>query len=202
MSALDENGRFMAFTELYPINERKQVQLVLLDSEGRFRSFMDNSNCVAFVKARAGSMFTSTKCSGESITSANEVIGKTDAELYPEKIYRKLRSRDLEIWRSGETWSGIEDVPVISGELRHWWVVKFLFHNSAGEQFLGGWAMDMTERFQSEENPRVLLDEPRMPRDWPPLGNWSRANLRAKSAFIRDWQLHRATINVLKDKAR
>jgi PAS domain S-box-containing protein len=157
---LDHNGRVIGIHGIaQDINERKQVQLALLDSEERFRSFMDNSKCVAFMKARSGRYVYVNQAFRESLRPSQEIIGKTDHDVYTEQIFKPIRDRDNSIWESGETWTGIEDVPIANGEVRHWWVVKFLFHNSIGEQYLGGWATDLTDRIKVEEDARVLLDE-------------------------------------------
>lgn len=157
---LDHHGHVMGIHGIaQDINERKQVQLALLDSEERFRSFMDNSKCVAFMKSRSGRYAYVNQAFRESLRPSQEIIGKTDLDVYQEHIFKPLRERDESIWESGHTWTGIEDVPIANGEVRHWWVVKFLFNSSVGEQYLGGWAMDMTDRIKVEEDARVLLDE-------------------------------------------
>jgi len=142
------------------IDERKRAQLALQDSEQRFRDFMDNSQFVAFIKDYNG-YYTYVNRNFRKLLFADSppIVGQHDDDIYAPEVARDLRTRDLQIWRCRELWSGLEEVPLADGRLRRWWVVKFIFANSNGEEFLGGMAIDMTERFEAEEQARTLHEE-------------------------------------------
>ncbi|MGC4004987.1 MAG: ATP-binding protein [Pirellulales bacterium] len=153
---------------LQDIDARKRVELALQDSERRFRDFMDKSPIVAFIKHRDGRYVYANKLfrevligphAVETMTPEDRVVGRYDYEIYPEPISKHLRTHDLALWNSEQIWYGIEEVPLANGELRSWWVVKFLFANHTGERFLGGMALDMSDRLLAEERARELLDE-------------------------------------------
>ncbi|MDX1965069.1 MAG: ATP-binding protein [Pirellulales bacterium] len=142
------------------ISDRKQAQIALADSEQRFREFMDNSQCVAFIKNREG-YYVYVNRNFRELLFANPppIIGQHDREIYPPEVANRLREQDLKIWHSRAPWSGMEDVPIATGELRHWWSVKFILKNSYGDEFLGGMAIDITPQLQAEDQTRTLLEE-------------------------------------------
>jgi two-component system sensor kinase FixL len=67
--------------------------------------------------------------------------------------------RDHEVWQSNQNWQGIEHVPISDGTMLTWWVAKFIYNNSRGERFLGGVALDLTEKIKAEDRARSLLEE-------------------------------------------
>jgi len=146
---------------LTDINERKQTALALRDSEQRFRDFMDKGPCVVFIKDADGRYVYVNQLFSDMITlpRLQTVIGRRDEELYPAEIAQQILLRDHEIWQKNETWQGIEHVPIIDGTVFTWWVVKFLFSNSRGERYLGGIALDLTDRLRAEERAQTLLEE-------------------------------------------
>ena len=143
------------------INERKQTALALRDSEQRFRDFMDKGPCVVFIKDADGRYVYVNQMFSDMITlpRLQTVIGRHDEELYPPEVARQILERDHEIWQTNISWQGIEHVPVIDGTMLTWWVAKFIYSNSRGERFLGGVALDLTEKIKAEERARTLLEE-------------------------------------------
>lgn len=146
---------------LTDINERKQTALALRDSDQRFRDFMDKGPCVVFIKDAAGRYVYVNRLFDELITSPEitNVIGRHDNEIYPPQIAAQIVQRDQEIWQQGETWQGLEYVPIAAGTVYTWWVVKFIYSNSRGERFLGGVALDLTAKIKAEERAQTLLEE-------------------------------------------
>jgi len=144
------------------INERKQTALMLRDSDARFRDFMDKGPCVVFIKNEQGRYEYVNQLFIDAIIADHareSVIGKHDREVYTPEIAEKILERDREIWESGQTWQGIEHVPIVGGTVLSWWVVKFLYSNSRGERFLGGVALDLTDKIKAEERAQTLLEE-------------------------------------------
>lgn len=144
------------------INERKQTALALLDSEARFRDFMDKGPCVVFIKNSDGQHEYVNQRFIDSLIadhSPASVLGLRDEDIFPREIAEQILIRDHEIWQSGKTWQGIEHVPIVDGTIFTWWVVKFIYSNSHGERFLGGIALDLTDRLKAEERAQTLLEE-------------------------------------------
>jgi len=131
------------------IVERKRVEAELRASEERFQSFMENTPAVTFMKDEAGRYVWVNERFRQSFGEAGtEWVGHTDAEIWPE-IAPVLRAVDEEVLRSGQTREVLESTPH-KGRDRHW--LSFKFPVRAGDQsvLLGGVAMDVTDRLQSE----------------------------------------------------
>lgn len=143
------------------INERKQTRFALRDSEQRFQDFMDKGPCVAFIKDADGRYVYINRLFSELITLPQiaTVIGLRDEDIYPAAIAQQILQRDHDVWQNGEAWQGLEYVPIAAGTVFTWWVVKFIFSNSRGERFLGGMALDLTDRIRAEERSQTLLEE-------------------------------------------
>ncbi len=131
------------------IAERKRVEAELRASEERFEAFMQNTPAVTFMKDEEGRYVWVNERFRQSFGEATtEWIGHTDAEIWPE-IAPALRAVDVEVLQSGQTREVLESTPH-KGHDRQW--LAFKFPVRAGDQsvLLGGVALDVTDRLQSE----------------------------------------------------
>ena len=123
----------------------KQAQASLAREEERFRAFMDNSPAVAFMKDDAGRFVyvnePLVRCFG---MPKERWLGRTDADLWGEKIARVLQETDRHVLVTGETVSLYETVPTPGGNASHWQSFKFRFTDASGRHFLAGMAVDRT----------------------------------------------------------
>jgi diguanylate cyclase (GGDEF)-like protein/PAS domain S-box-containing protein len=141
----------------------------------RFTTFMDHSPAVAFMKDAAGRMLYANRAWTEAFRmSADRVVGKNDFDLFPAETAALLRATDEAILAEDKPRQLVEQVSVprgqAEGETREFLVVKFPFANEAGERFLGGTAIDITERelalrelAASETRYRELFDHNPLP---------------------------------------
>ena len=132
------------------ITERKLAELALQASDERFSAFMLKSPVITFIKDEAG-RFTYINPTYERVfqTTAQAMQGKTVFELFPPAVACRLHEHDAAIFASGAQAEAYEDVPTPSG-IRHWLSIKFIFTNAEGARFLGGTAIDLTERLEAE----------------------------------------------------
>src|SRR2546427_10135046 len=84
-------------------------------------------------------------------------MGKTDFDLWPEETARQLRDNDRAILAEDRPAEIFETFPGPDGILRHWLVFKFPVKDHAGRRFLGGMAVDITERRHLEQQLRQAL---------------------------------------------
>lgn len=137
------------------ITERKQNELALRATEERFRVFMDNNPAVAFIKDDAG-RFIYINQSFERLFKLrqSDVIGKTDFDLWTEDVARQVRQNDESVLASGKSSEILETVPTPDGASEFWLSYKFPVKDVSGKTFLGGVAIDVTERERANETRR------------------------------------------------
>jgi PAS domain S-box-containing protein len=154
----DDPSRGVAF--VLDIGRRKQAENRLAASEGRFRAFMDNSPAVAFIKDADGRRVYFNRHYQRIFRSgADDLLGKTDFDLYPREVAEKLHQTDAAILQSRTALQTVEDVPTPDGVTHHWLVFKFPIEETPGQWFVGGVAVDITEQKEKEEELRRARDE-------------------------------------------
>jgi len=120
--------------------------------EARFHAFMDNSPAVSWIKDVQGRYVYISKIHEDRLgTRPEDWLGKTDFELWPREIAEQFQKNDREALTSGKAIETTEESLDTAGEHRCWWVFKFPFEDAAGNKFVGGMGLDITERRQVEE---------------------------------------------------
>ncbi len=134
------------------ITERKRVEETLHESQARFTAFMNNSPAVAFMKDEEG-RFVYINQSFERLFNMHEeeIIGKTDAELWSEDVARQVMDNDRLVLATNQPSELVETVPTPDGSAQYWLTYKFPVEEASGHTFLGGVAIDITERKRAEE---------------------------------------------------
>ena len=141
-------------------SERRQVEKALLESDVRFKSFMDNSPAIAWAKDEAGRyVYLSKACENRFGIRLKDCRGKTDFDLWPQDIAREFRENDLKVLASGQTTEVIEENINPDGSSSYWWNFKFPFSDVAGGRYVGGVGVDITERQRAEEALRQAHDD-------------------------------------------
>jgi PAS domain S-box-containing protein len=143
-----------------------QAEAAWRQSETRFRAFMDNTPCVAFLKDAEGRMVYGNVRLEQLLDRPQAgLLGKTDYELFPAEIASRLRENDATVMATGQSIETVEVAPNAAGELRSWLVMKFPVPDESGGRLLGGVAVDITERQrvehalrQSEEEFRAMFE--------------------------------------------
>jgi diguanylate cyclase (GGDEF)-like protein/PAS domain S-box-containing protein len=136
-----------------PAGQKMNLTLeALRDSERRFHAFMDNSPAVAFMKDESGRyVYVNQSFQRLFKTTESALLGKTDAELLPPDVARKMRESDTNVLADNRSAEMLEILPGEKGELRHWLAVKFPFVSQRGMKFLGGTSIDISERVKADE---------------------------------------------------
>ncbi|MCC5617938.1 EAL domain-containing protein [Nostoc sp. CHAB 5836] len=132
--------------------QRKQLEVALQESEARFQAFMNNSPALAFMKDEAG-RFVYVNESLERVFNIKlaHLQGKTDFDWLPEETARQVRQNDAKVLATGQAVELLETFPTPDGSLHYWLVFKFPFQDSYGCKYVGGIAVDITERKRMEE---------------------------------------------------
>jgi PAS domain S-box-containing protein len=142
------------------ITDRKKAEDSLRESEERFQAFMDHNPVVAFLKNEKGQYVYVNRQFEEKfhLLQAN-CLGKTDSQLFPPEVARIFKEHDREILKTREMVEAEETTLDEKGNIRYWWVMKFLVPWRKGQVHLGGVALDLTARKEIEEALRVREGE-------------------------------------------
>jgi PAS domain S-box-containing protein len=168
----DAAGRVLKlFGTSHDITERKLAEDALQDSESRLKAFLENSAVIGWMKDVDGRyVFVSGNYERRFNTRSEDWIGKSDFEFWPQKIAEQLRKNDQSVLDSGRSLEVIEEVVNPDGSKSMWQSFKFPYRDSSGKRYVGGLAVDITERKQaeyalreSEERFRQLADNSPIP---------------------------------------
>ncbi|PIG93835.1 PAS domain S-box protein [Gloeocapsopsis sp. IPPAS B-1203] len=134
------------------ITEREQALSALRESENRFKTFMNNSPVMAFIKdAKGRHIYINEPMEQMFGVKFADLQGKDDAAWLPAETAKQLRDNDLAVLATGQTIELIECVPTPDGRERYWLSFKFPIKDASGQLLLGGVAIDITEQKQTEE---------------------------------------------------
>lgn len=137
------------------ITARKRAEEARRESEQRFETFMNKAPMVAFIKDAGGRHeYVNEPFLRLFKKTLAEVEGKTDSDLFPPEVAKALLEHDQLVLLSGRTLESTESVPTPDGVLHSWLVIKFPMMDSEERQFIGGVAIDITERQRAEEAER------------------------------------------------
>jgi PAS domain S-box-containing protein len=134
------------------LTERKRSEEALRETQAFFNSFMDNSPAVAFMKDDTGRYVYVNKpferLFGQELSFLR---GRTSFDWLPEKIAAFTHEHDLRVLTNGLPEEIIETVPTEDGTPHHWLVFKFPTVDSAGNKYVAGVGVDISERRRAED---------------------------------------------------
>jgi PAS domain S-box-containing protein len=134
------------------LTERKRSEEELRETQAFFNSFMDNSPAVAFMKDAEGRYVYVNKpferLFGKKLSFLQ---GRKSFDWLPPELAEVTHRHDLKIINSGLPEEVVETVPLEDGTPHHWLVFKFPTTDSAGNKFVAGVGVDISERRRFEE---------------------------------------------------
>ncbi len=149
------------------LEEMKQREEELQESEERFSLFMRNLPGVAFMKDIQGHyIYANEMIERVSHSKPSDWIGKTDDEIWSSTTATQFRESDRIAIESRKAFQTIETAQHEDG-IHYWLTTKFPILDKNGKPtMVGGIAIDITERKlveealrQSEERYRTLFDQ-------------------------------------------
>jgi PAS domain S-box-containing protein len=137
------------------VTDRVTAQAALQDSEERFRLFMDKSQLMAWMKDEKGHYVYINQVLRQRFRIKDvNWVGKTGFDLWPSKIAAKFTQEDQNVLKTGQPFNFTMEKAGADGGLNCWIGTKFLFEDTAGNRFVAGLAVDITERKKIEESLR------------------------------------------------
>jgi PAS domain S-box-containing protein len=134
------------------ITERKRAEIALRESEERFRNFMDNNPAVAFMRDPEGRYVYFNRTHQLLFQGpSTSWLGKTLFDVFPAQTAAELAAHDAEVMATGLVLRAEEKVPALDGIFRDWLAFKFPIQDALGRRFLGGVAVDITDRKVAEQ---------------------------------------------------
>ncbi len=156
-AVLDDNGEVAAIIAVgRDITEQKQTASALKESRDLFDSFMSHSPALAFIKDDDGRyVYTNLAYTHVFNEAPGYRIGKTDHDLWPEKVAQSLVANDRQVLEGKRILNTIETIEV-QGRAQYYMVSKFPLLKEGQPHFLGGIAFDITDRIQAEQTKQEL----------------------------------------------
>ncbi|HEY6557892.1 MAG TPA: PAS domain-containing protein [Polyangiaceae bacterium] len=92
---------------------------------------------------------------------ALEILGRTDAELFPKDVAAALSAHDERVRRTGENLEAFEEIPDDDGDTRHWYCAKFplLAPDDSGARGTAGFAIDVTSVMRRARDAEAMLQQ-------------------------------------------
>lgn len=153
------------------LTKRKRAEDLARAAQQRFEAFMDHSHAVAFMKDSEGRYVYMNRRFAEKFEHhADSWFGRVDEELWPAEIAQQFREHDAEVLRSNEPTQVLQSTPMPSGDRLHWQVLKFPFQDERGARYIGGMALDITEKVKAEEQLRQAEEQVRQAQKMEAVG--------------------------------
>jgi PAS domain S-box-containing protein len=125
-------------------------------SDERFRKFMENSPVCVFIKD-AGGRYVYMNAAGERLVGAADWPGKTDDQLLPAEVARKVRDNDTRVLTGDSPASFALTYPSAAGP-RHFHSTKFSLRDADGSPLVASLTVDVTDQVRSAEELRLVTD--------------------------------------------
>ena len=154
----DSNGKITGLVGIgRDITERKQTEEALARERALLHSLTENLPGYVYAKDAEGRFVMANVGVARQLgfSSPNEVVGKTDFDLFPQELAAKYRAEELEMLNSGQGLYNHEGPTVDKGkdEKKRWVsTTKVILRDAQGKAtgFIG-LGQDITERKQAED---------------------------------------------------
>src|SRR6185295_13627769 len=114
-----------------------QFAAQLLESEQRFKAFMDNSPTVAWIKDEQGQyVYLNTPFELSFNIRPGDLLGKTGPEPWTVETTRQLAENDRAVLESGKPRQLYETLAGPDRQRQHWWILQFPVDAGPGQRFV------------------------------------------------------------------
>ena len=123
------------------------------ESRALLEAILDNSPAVIFIKDREGHyQFVNRRYQQLAGLPFEQIIGRTDSEIFRKEIAQSAREHDLKVLECGEPLEFEETVIYPDGRPHTHLVIKFPLRDAGGRVYaIGGVSSDISQRLHAEE---------------------------------------------------
>ncbi len=157
----DEKGQVVAVEGIAEdITSRKKSEELLQTRNNQLQSILDNTTVAVYIKDRVGKYVLVNQQHEKLFKVAKEdIIGKTDFDIFLEEMAKSFRSNDLKVFDAGVPLE-LEEVALHDDRPHTYIYIKFPLFNSDGtSDMLCGISTDITKRKAQEERLRESKDK-------------------------------------------
>ncbi|MBY0248057.1 MAG: PAS domain S-box protein [Nitrospiraceae bacterium] len=132
--------------------ELERTNAALIESEERFRTFLDHAANLAFIKTTDGRyLYVNRRFEQAFCLDHKSIVGKTDEELFSREQADQFRADDRTALEAG-TAMEFEETPCYADGLHTTIALKFPMRDKSGHIYaIGGIVTDINERKRTEE---------------------------------------------------
>ncbi len=152
----DQAGRLVQVIEgVRDVTRRVSLERELRQTEQRLRQFLEAAQDIICIKDMAGRYIYVNPAAGElSHRQPEDMVGRADSELFPEKMAKAMAAHDRAVIESGAS-MGFYEGTRVDGELRWFQTVRYPIFNDDGQMAaLSVMARDVTEERALQEEVR------------------------------------------------
>ena len=140
--------------------ERENSAASLRASEELFRTFMNASPFLSYIKDAAGRLlFYNRSYAGRFGINEYAWLGRTDEQLWSRGITSSQKMRDCDVMSGGRTVEAEEMLRAADGTITIWKTYRFPCFDSSGNLLLAGLAMDITEEQERKQELERFQEE-------------------------------------------
>lgn len=145
----DDSGQERTVVFFHDVSDRHQVEKAFQESQALFRSFMTHSPAAAYIKDDKGRYVYTNPLAAQILRRhSHEIIGKTDADLWPANTARILQGHDTTVLDMDQSIQ-VEESTEMADDIHHWLTLKFPIAGPA-RRLLGGVSVDITDHIAAE----------------------------------------------------
>jgi PAS domain S-box-containing protein len=146
---------------IHDITDRKRAEIALQESERQMRALLDNIPDIVWLKDAESKFIAVNEPFGKTCgAKPDELVGKSDLDIWPKELAEAYRADDQEVMRSGRTKRVEEPLEDAHGNQKWIETIKTPIRNDRGNVIgTTGIARDVTERKRVEELYRMLSDK-------------------------------------------
>lgn len=164
------------------ITSLKTIKEDFKKTQDQFNSIMSNAPFLIYMKDTEKKYIF---CNQEALKTTNmseeEVLGKTDIELFGEEIGKRMMERDEKVLAQDQSVQ-VEEVLNLNGKETRFFSIKFPIKNEDGKTYaICGISNDITSRKRAEEALRSSEERLALAMEGSGMGVW-------------DWSLHKNTL--------